>query len=130
MKWIQYVRIENPRDENGEYVGVSTEIDAVADVFARRTGDCNLDGVVDAVDYIILKRNIGQASGVDWWEACDLDGDGVVGWSDMDLLMSNFGLDNHEYRLTGEGNGTEVPEPATVVLMGLAGLAMLRKKLR
>lgn len=130
MKWIQYVRIENPKDESGEYVGVSTEIDAVADVFARRTGDCNLDGVVDAADYILLKRNIGQASGVDWWEQCDLDGDGMVGWSDMNLLISNFGLDNHEYRLTGEGNGTEVPEPATVVLMGLGGLAVLRKRLR
>jgi len=130
MKWIQYVRIENPKDSTGQYVETSTEIDAVADVFARRMGDCNLDGVVDSADYIILKRNIGQASGVDWWENCDLDGDGVVGWSDMDLLMSNFGLDNHEYNLTGEGDGTEVPEPGTIVLMGLGGLAVLRKRLR
>ncbi len=130
MKWIQFIRIENPKDENGEYVGVSTEIDAVADVFARRMGDCNLDGVVDAGDYIILKRNIGLASGVDWWENCDIDGDGVVGWSDMNLLVSNFGLDNHEYRLTGEGDGTEVPEPAIIVLVSLAGLAVLRKRLR
>ena len=138
MKWIQYVRIENPKDENGEYYGASTEVDAVADVFARRPGDCNLDGIVDAADYIILKQHIGRASGVDWWEHGDLDGDGVVGWSDLNLLSSNFALDNYEYNLTSAGDGmgasipstSTVPEPATVLLVGLAGPALLKKRLR
>ena len=132
MKWIQYIRIENPKDENGDYYGVSTEVDAVADVFARLPGDINLDGVVDAADYIALKASMGSAAGVDWWEAGDFDGDGVVGWSDLQALIDNFGLTNGEYGLAVETGGTTpaVPTPSTLLLLGLAGPALLGRKRR
>jgi len=54
-------------------------------------GDANLDGRVDAVDYITLKRNIGTASGAGWAQA-DFTADGAVDVADLQALTPNFGL--------------------------------------
>jgi hypothetical protein len=53
-------------------------------------GDANGDRVVDAWDYIALKRTFGTTVGAGP-ETADLDGDGVVGWSDLQMLMGSFG---------------------------------------
>ena len=133
MKWIQYVRIENPKDGDGEYYGASTEVDAVADVFARRGGDADLDGIVDAADYMAVKGNLGTSAGVDWWESGDFDGDGAVGTADLDTLVANIGLDNGECGVpAGEGGGqtTTVPAPATALLLFGSATALLRRRRR
>lgn len=129
MKWIQYVRIENPKDEYGEYYGVSTEVDAVSDVFARLGGDANLDGVVNVSDLGILATHYGQTVGVDWWENGDFNGDGVVNVSDLGILATNYGLDNNEYNLGGTSSPPgQVPEPGCLLIVGLTGLSLLRRK--
>jgi hypothetical protein len=129
MKWIQYVRIEDPKDENGDYFGVSTEVDAVADVFARRTGDVNLDGIVGPDDLGILLENYLQHPGVDWWEHGDFNDDGLVDPADLSALLSNYGLDNYEYNLGGSAPTVQViPEPGSLAILTLAGALMLRKR--
>jgi len=53
-------------------------------------GDANVDGVVDAADYITLKHNLGMASGAAWNDG-DFDQDGDVDYADFSVLQSNFG---------------------------------------
>jgi len=53
-------------------------------------GDSNVDGIVDAGDYIALKRNFGTASGATWGTG-DFDGDGDVDWHDLQTMTTNFG---------------------------------------
>jgi hypothetical protein len=132
MKWIQYIRIEDPKDENGDYYGVSTEVDAVADVFARRTGDVNLDGIVGPDDLGILLENYLQHPGVDWWEHGDFNDDGLVDPADLSALLSNYGLDNNEYGLVGFSSAANfVPEPGSLLIISIGGLSLLgRRRMR
>jgi len=81
-------------------------------------GDANGDGVVDAADYIILKRNFGMM-GAKWLDG-DFSGDGTVGWDDLQVLMSPFG--------TGGVVPATNPEPATLGLLALGGLAIIRRR--
>jgi hypothetical protein len=53
-------------------------------------GDANTDGQVDALDYIALKRAVGQ-SGAPAWSMGDFDGDEVAGRSDLLALRAHFG---------------------------------------
>ena len=53
-------------------------------------GDATGDGVVDAADYIVLKRNLGRAGGATRTDG-DFDGDGDVDFDDFHVLMSNMG---------------------------------------
>jgi hypothetical protein len=65
----------------GDYVRVFT---------AALAGDTNHDRIVDALDFIILKRNFGLATGA-MWDDGDFDRDGDVDWSDLQATMGNVG---------------------------------------
>jgi hypothetical protein len=82
-------------------------------------GDANLDGVVDAADYIALKEGFGTASGARYRDG-DFDLDGDVDWDDLAILQGSFGQ--------GTGGAAAVPEPAALSLMGAGGLALLRRR--
>ncbi len=58
--------------------------------FHRLAGDTTGDTVVDAADYIALKCSFGRLGGAAW-DTGDLDGDGRVGWSDLQMLIANAG---------------------------------------
>jgi autotransporter-associated beta strand protein len=81
-------------------------------------GDTNSDNVVDAADFITLKKNFGTntGSGV---SAGDFNASGTVNWADLGILMSNMG--------TGGAPAT-APEPATLGLLAIGGLALLRRR--
>jgi len=83
---------------------------------AALIGDANGDGVIDATDYIALKTHMGQSSGATTADG-DFNADGAVNWTDLQLLQANIG-----------GTLAAVPEPTTVILLGLGGLAALRRK--
>jgi len=53
-------------------------------------GDANGDGIVDAADFIELKRNFGRDGGAAW-DNGDLDGNGDVDFGDLQTLTTNFG---------------------------------------
>lgn len=52
-------------------------------------GDTNLDGVVDALDYITIKKSLGTVGAA--WSDGDFDKDGDVDYSDLAALGAHFG---------------------------------------
>lgn len=53
-------------------------------------GDTNVDGVVDVLDYVMIKRSIGT-TGCAAWSDGDFDKDGDVDYSDLTTLVAHFG---------------------------------------
>lgn len=82
------------------------------------TGDTNLDGSVDAFDYIVLKRNYGM-TGANWSDG-DFNGDTNVDRADFLLFVDNIGT----YRAD---EAPLVPEPTTLLFLGLGAIALFRR---
>lgn len=86
-------------------------------------GDADGDGMVNATDYIALKRHIGQANNATKADG-DFDADGDVDWSDLNILQAHFGD-------TIASETGKIPEPATIFIILTASLpAVLRRKQR
>jgi len=86
---------------------------------ATDPGDANLDGEVDVVDLAVLANHMGSV-GADWVDG-DFNGDMAVDVQDLATLANNFGA--------GGGAGpAPVPEPATILLLAVGGVAALRRK--
>ena len=83
-------------------------------------GDANLDGVVNTSDFMLLTSHFGTAN---VWDNGDFNYDGVVNALDFNALAKNFG---QSLPSAGSGLGTLVPEPA--VLVGIAWLAIVRRR--
>ena len=86
--------------------------------------DATNDGVVDAADYVAMKTNMGMTEGATW-EQGDFNGDGVV--DDYDLSLLNYCMYLNDYFGL---QGTSVPEPASLMLLTLGGVAVLRRRRR
>jgi len=85
-------------------------------------GDTNADGVVDAADFIALKKNLGMRSGATATEG-NFNADGAVNWADLTILMNNFGAG-------GSGGTTAAPEPCSAMLLVFGAAALLRRRRR
>ena len=85
-------------------------------------GDYNLNGTVDAADYVVWRKTLGT-SGVPVYSGADGDGDGMVDPDDYGVWRAHFGNP-----VPGAGSGAggpspsqaAVPEPATMVLLMFA----------
>jgi len=83
-------------------------------------GDADLDGDVDAANYIAWHAGFGTTTG-GIWETGDFDGDGDVDAADYIIWQASFGS------VTSEG--APVPEPATLMLLLAGGvLAIMRNR--
>jgi hypothetical protein len=77
-------------------------------------GDFNLDGMVGILDLAVLGDYYNTASG---WATGDANGDGSTGILDLGYLGDFYGYD-----------GSAIPEPATMSLLGLGAIALIRRK--
>ena len=87
-----------------------------------RVGDANLDGVVDDRDLSLLLANWGQdvtGEPDGGWGKGEFNGIAPVQDADLSLLLANW-----------TGTGAAVPEPATLMLLGVGGAALIRRRSR
>ncbi len=78
-------------------------------------GDYNSNGVVDAADYVVWRRNSGLTGGATYANG-DGDRDGNVTIADYDIWRANFGQTAAEF---GAALATAVPEPAAWMLAAI-----------
>jgi hypothetical protein len=96
---------------------VTTLVDtALGEGTGTAFGDFNLDGLVGILDLGLLGDGYNSTNG---WANGDANGDGTIGILDLGLLGDNYGYD-----------GSAIPEPATMSLLGLGAVALLRRRSR
>ncbi len=100
------------------------DVDAlVRDIFFTEYGDGNLDGKVNPTDLADLTLNwLGSNKG---WADGDYNGDGLVNPTDLAELTLNWLFDNG---LGAQTAPATIPEPASVALLALGGIALLRRR--
>jgi MYXO-CTERM domain-containing protein len=111
-------------DDLAGYAGLdfllSYEPGAVVLAATAMDGDANLDARVDVFDLAILANHYG-GSDKSWLEA-DFTGDGHANVFDLAMLANNYGRTS--------SRGEPIPGPATLALLALGGLPLIRRKRR
>jgi fibronectin-binding autotransporter adhesin len=82
-------------------------------------GDTNGDFVVDAADFITLKKNFGAGVGGGVGMG-NFDKTGTVDWADLGILMDKMG--------TTGGAPSTAPEPCSAMLLIFGAAALLRRR--
>lgn len=116
---LSFEGFEIPNERLGaEGVPVFLEFDsAMASIRALKDliGDIDSDGFVGVSDLDMILANWGDAN-----TTVDLDGSGSVDQGDLDIIIANWG--------SGEPPTGIIPEPGTLAIVGLGGLALLRRR--
>ena len=112
----------------GRSVFAGQSVDATSLLVAYTyTGDANLDGTVNALDFNAVASNFGAVSGMVWTNG-DFNYDGIVNTQDFTSMAANFGLVMSASPGPLATSGTLVPEPASLLMVIGAGLAIRRRR--
>jgi hypothetical protein len=99
-------------------------------LYVPLVGDYNLNGTVDAADYVIWRDTLG--SPVTPSSGADGDGDGMIGSGDYDVWRAHFGATagSGAAAVISSLSGNSVPEPAAWLLccFAAAAIAALRRR--
>ena len=116
----------------GTFGGVSVDDDDVL-VMYTWAGDCDLNGVVDAVDYGTIDNWI-QFPGTNGYANGDLNYDGVIDAVDYGIIDNSIQLQGDPFPTGGSPAGwtstVAVPEPGACGFALLAVLAVRRRRRR
>ena len=99
------------------YLEFDSDGDGTPDGTGTFLGDFNADGIVDGTDLSILSGGFGGSGG---FAGGDSNGDGTINGTDLSILSSTF----------GNVATAAVPEPVTLGLLAIGGMAMLRRRRR
>ncbi|MEQ9454095.1 MAG: hypothetical protein RLN76_05815 [Phycisphaeraceae bacterium] len=89
------------------------DLDEILSLIGTIPGDTNLDFEVDLIDLSALASNFDGTAG---WAGGNFNADTVVDLIDLSLLASNF------------GSTAPAPEPGSLAILTLAGLAMIKRR--
>ncbi len=121
--WIDAIRISNRE-------GLGRAFRDVTGTDRYLPGDADIDGDVDAADYMRLKRALGTDANATWLEG-DFDYDGDVDREDLRQLRENFGRSVGLLPPPAAGAPASVPEPGSLVLLAAgAGVTCARRRAR
>jgi autotransporter-associated beta strand protein len=108
----------------GTFDGLTVDGTAVL-VRYTLSGDANLDGRTNALDFNALASNYGSNNGSQIWSNGDFNYDGFVNTLDFNALATNF---NTTPIPGAPVLGTLVPEPASIGLFALCGIGLARRR--
>jgi hypothetical protein len=121
------IGVGNADDEGLTGTLVGNHVLAATDTLVLLTisGDADLNGIVNVDDYNTLRGFYGQTNAT--WEMGDFNYDGVVNADDYNTLR---GFYNQSSPLAPDLTGAAgaVPEPATMVLLALGAVALLKRR--
>ena len=100
--------------------GIDYYIDAVPDDVTYLLGDANIDGLVSADDYASVQANFGNTGTAGGGLLGDANHDGLVSADDYASVQANFG--------NTSGGMSAIPEPATLGLLAIGLIAVLRRR--
>ena len=99
--------------DDGNFAGLTPELSFLL-------GDANKDGLVSADDYASVQANFGNTGAADGSLLGDANHDGLVSADDYASVQANFGHTS--------GGMSAVPEPATLGLLAIGLIAVLRRR--
>lgn len=86
-------------------------------------GDANLDDVIDTADYTLWAANYSASDDGKTWLEGDFNGDGLVDTADYTMWAANYSTAS-----PAGGMPAEVPEPATMTLLAVGAVALIRRR--
>ncbi|MHC4563029.1 MAG: SUMF1/EgtB/PvdO family nonheme iron enzyme [Planctomycetota bacterium] len=116
------VNVDGFVDEQDLVDHIATLVERTDGGIGTYRGDFNLDGYVDATDLAILKAGFGL-TGLGY-ALGNANADDFVDGTDLAIFKATFGFSG----TPGGGNPPAVPEPATISLLALGGLAIVRRQ--